>query len=317
MTKKRFLLTGILCSALLLGGCSALPNSNDETGKEKEPKRDKKTEEERIEDKYFMSVQDYTGKEYTLDNGEETDKIAEENRDEVDSAIKKYFKEEYKTEVKVHNIVGAIDGATVFVESVGKPHFYSYAIIPIDKDKKVVDTEGVWSQEGQIDGAIISGLYAWIYEDKFKKLDQYLEEKVKEFPVTVISKEANENGVGNYHTTPYYSVAIYGGVMEEKLLKAYMDNPQRPREEWVEMLDGETLNPAFIGILIQLYMEEPEVEPNNEIFDQIVSDLSEMDELPIGKYSFLLHDNTVDKTNGQNNKENTLDRAAPNYIIKE
>lgn len=28
-----------------------------------------------IEDKYFVSVQDYTGEEYTLDNGEETDKI--------------------------------------------------------------------------------------------------------------------------------------------------------------------------------------------------------------------------------------------------
>ena len=136
MTKKRFLLTGILCSALLLGGCSALTNSNDETGKEKEQKADKKTEEEMIEDKYFVSVQDYTGEEYTLDNGEETDKIAEENRDEVERAIKKYFKDEYKTEVKVHNIVGAIDGATVFVESVGKPHFYSYAIIPIDKDNK-------------------------------------------------------------------------------------------------------------------------------------------------------------------------------------
>ena len=317
MTKKRFLLTGILCSALLLGGCSALTNSNDETEKKNEQKADKKTEAEMIEDKYFVSVQDYTGEEYTLDNGEETDKIAKENRDEVERAIKKYFKDEYKTEVKVHNIVGAIDGATVFVESVGKPHFYSYAIIPIDKDKKEVDSEGVWSQEGQVEAAILSGLYAWINEDKFKKLGQYLEEKVEEYPVVGISEEANQNGVGNYHTTPYYKVVIYGGVMEEKLLKAYLDDPQRSKEEWIEMLNGETINPAFIGILIQLYMEEPNVEPNNEIFDQIVSDLSEMDGLPIGKYSFLLHDNTVDKTNGQNNKENTLDRAAPNYIIKQ
>lgn len=263
-----------------------------------------------------MSVQDYTGKEYTLDNGEKTDEIAEENREEVDRVVKEYFKEEYKTEVKVHNVVGAVDGATVFVESVGKPHFYSYAIIPVDKQTETVDPTGVWSQEGQIDGAILSGLYVWIYEDKFEKLDQYLEGKVKEYPVGGISEEGNQNGVGNYHTTPFHKVAIFGGVMEDKLLKAYFDNPERSKEEWIELLNGETLNPAFIGILIQLYMEEPDVEPNNEIFDQMVSDLSDMDGLPIGKYSFLLHDNTVDKTNGQNNKENTLERKAPDYIIK-
>ena len=316
MTKKRFLLTVILCSALL-GGCSALTNSNDETEKEREQKRDKKTEEERIEDKYFVSVQDYTGEEYTLDNGEETDKIAEENRDEVERAIKKYFKEEYKTEVKVHNIVGAIDGATVFVESVGKPHFYSYAIIPIDKDKKEVDSEGVWSQEGQIDAAILSGLYAWIYEDKFKKLDHYLEEKVKEYPIVSISEEANQNGAGNYHTTPYYKLVIYGGIVQEKLLDEYLNNPDRSKEEWVSMLEGESINPAMVSVLIQLYMEKTDVEPDKEIFDEMVSDLSDMDGLPVAKYSFLLHDNTIDKTNAQNNKENTLERKAPNYIIKE
>ncbi|MGG1686639.1 DUF1672 family protein [Pseudalkalibacillus sp. NRS-1564] len=317
MTKKRLLLTGILCSALLLGGCSALTNSNDETGKENEQKAEKKTEEEMIEDKYFVSVQDYTGKEYTLDNGEETDKIAEENRDEVERAIKKYFKEEYKTEVKVHNIVGAIDGATVFVESVGKPHFYSYAIIPIDKDKKEVDSEGVWSQEGQIDAAILSGLYAWIYEDEFKKLDHYLDEKVKEYPIVSISEKANQNGAGNYHTTPYYKLVIYGGIVQEKLLDEYLNNTDRSKEEWVSMLEGESINPAMVSVLIQLYMEEPDVEPDKEIFDEMVSDLSDMDGLPVAKYSFLLHDNTIDKTNAQNNKENTLERKAPNYIIKE
>ncbi len=316
MTKNKFLLTGILCSALFMGGCSALTNTNDETEKKREQNVGKKTEEEIIEDEYFVSVQDYTGEEYTLDNGDKTDKIAEANREEVDRAVKEYFKEEYKTEVKVHNVVGAVDGATVFVESVGKPHFYSYAIIQVNKETETVDSTGVWSQEGQIDGAILSGLYVWIYEEKFEKLDQYLEDKVKEYPVVGISEEANQNGVGNYHTTPYYKVVIYGGVVQEKLLNEYLENPDRPKDEWVNMLEGESINPAMVSVLIQLYMEEPDVEPNNEIFDQIVSDLSDMDGLPNGKYSFLLHDNTVDKTNGQNNKENTLERKAPDYIIK-
>ena len=299
---KRFLFLFNILSLLFICGCV-----NEESS----------TLKDRVEDNYFVSVQEYTGESYTLAKGEKTDEIAEKHSEEVNQAVKQYFKEEYTTEVKVHNIVGAVDGATVFVESIGNPHFYSYAIIPIDKKTETVDSDGVWSQEGQIGGAIVSGLYAWIYEDQFEKLDRYLEEKVEAYPVVGISEEANENGVGNYHTTPYFKVAIFGGVIEDKLLKAYMENPERTREEWIDMLDGETLNPAFIGILIQLYMEEPEVEPNNEIFDQIVTDLSDMDGLPTGKYSFLLHDNTVDKTNGQNNKDNTLERAAPDYIVKQ
>ncbi|MDO6657785.1 DUF1672 family protein [Anaerobacillus sp. 1_MG-2023] len=278
--------------------------------------KESSTIKDRVEEKYFLSVQEYTGEGYTLAKGERNGEIAEEHSEEVDRAVKQYFKRNYHTKVKVHSIVGAVDGAIVFVESVGKPHFYSYAIISVDQQSETVDSTGVWSQEGQVGAAISSGLYTWIYEDEFQKLDQYLDGKVKEYPVVGISEEANQNGVGNYHTTPYYKVVIYGGVVQEKLLNEYLENSDLPKDEWVNMLEGESINPAMVSVLIQLYMEEPGVEPNKEIFDQIVSDLSDMDGLPIGKYSFLLHDNTVDKTNGQNNKENTLERKAPDYIIK-
>ncbi|MDO6657836.1 DUF1672 family protein [Anaerobacillus sp. 1_MG-2023] len=316
MIKKRFLLTGILCSALFLGGCSTLTNSNDETGKENEQKADKKTEEEMIEDKYFVSVQDYTGEEYTLDNGEETDKIAEENRDEVERAIKKYFKEEYKTEVKVHNIVGAIDGATVFVESVGKPQFYSYAIIPIDKDKREVDTEGVWSQEGQIETSIVSGLYAWIYENEFKELDKFVEKLPEEYPIVGIRKEVNENVGGGYYTTPYYNVTIFGGRIKE-LLPEYLENPNKGIEEWRKMVNNSQLDPSMISISIEMYMNEKDVEPDKSAFNEIVDKLTEKEGLPAGKYSFYLHDNQINKTNGQNNKENSLEKAAPHYLVND
>ncbi len=72
--------------------------------------------------------------------------------------------EKYKTEVIVHNMVGAVDGATVFVESVGEPHFYTYAIVPIDVDQKEVNSENVWSQEGQVENAIITGIFAMIFD---------------------------------------------------------------------------------------------------------------------------------------------------------
>ncbi|TKD70794.1 DUF1672 family protein [Pseudalkalibacillus hwajinpoensis] len=300
MIKKRYLYSSIFCSTLLLSGCLF----ND------------KSEEDIIEDKYFVSVQDYTGEGYTLQSGNDTDKIAEKHKEEVEEAVKAYFKENYQTEVKVHNIVGAVDGATVFVESVGQPHFYSYAIIPVDKDKEEIDPEGVWSQEGQVETAIVSGLYAWVYEDRFMELDTFLEGIVQEYPVIGIREEANENVRGNYFLTPYYKVTVYGGRLEE-LLPVYLMNPNKTKEEWKSILGPEPIDPSKISITIQMYMEEQDVDPNEKIFDTIVEQITEKDGLPSGKYSFLLHDNTIDKTSAQNNKENSLKNGAPDYIVKE
>ncbi|GAE94922.1 hypothetical protein JCM21714_4122 [Gracilibacillus boraciitolerans JCM 21714] len=121
---------------------------------------------------YYVPVQEYKGEEYTLPNGKKTDRIANENREEIEKAIKSFFKEEYKTEVKVHNIVGNVDGATVMVESIGgEPHFYTYAIIPIDTEKEIVLKEKVWSQEMAIESAIMTGgIYGLIEKDKFDNL---------------------------------------------------------------------------------------------------------------------------------------------------
>lgn len=94
----------------------------------------------------FESVQDYTGEGYTLKNGEEADRIAEEHRKEVESAVRDFFLKEYKSEVKVHNVVGNVDGATVFVESTGPVHFYSNAIVSMDLSEKGAGTFHLWTE---------------------------------------------------------------------------------------------------------------------------------------------------------------------------
>ncbi|MFK3961882.1 DUF1672 family protein [Guptibacillus hwajinpoensis] len=311
MTKKRLLFPGLLWGLLLLAGCSALTHSVDELEKNTQYE-----ETNSSEDHYYKPVQTYTGEEYSLPNGDQTDQIAMEHQEEIRDAVKAFFKETYHTEVKVHHIVGAAGGASVSVESIGEPHFYSYAIIPINKKNKEIDPTGVWSQEGQVETAIVSGLYAWINEEKFNKLDEYIEKKVKKHPIVGIDEEALQNGVGNYHTTSYYKVVIYGGVVEEKLLGAYMDQPDRSKEEWADRLAGENVDPSMIGTLIQLYMEEPKIDPSKEIFDEIVKYLSDMEGLAAGQYGFILHDNTIDKYSGENIKDNSLERTYPDEIIK-
>jgi len=78
--------------------------------------------------------------------------------------VKKFFFEKYKTEVLVHNLVGNMDGVSVFVESFGEPHFYTVAIVPIDVNNKTIETDKVFTQAGQAEDALASGLYAMVYE---------------------------------------------------------------------------------------------------------------------------------------------------------
>ncbi|MED4453378.1 DUF1672 family protein [Metabacillus fastidiosus] len=265
---------------------------------------------------YYISVQEYTGQGYKLPNGEKTDKIAKEHRKEIDKAVKKFFQEKYKTEVIVHNTVGAVDGATVFVESVGEPHFYTFAVIPIDLNEEEVLTDRVWSQEGEVENAIMAGVYGMIYEEEFKKLDQYLDTFVKEHPVTGIRQEALEKVAGGKFSTPYY----YVNAIEyefEALLKEYLKNPHMEKAAWKEKFKEATFNPEGLLITLDLYMSEPNIEPEETIFNKIVSDIERMEGLPSGTYSIMLNDNLILKDSAIGTKDNSLIRTKPDPIIKE
>ncbi|MCA0970747.1 DUF1672 domain-containing protein [Halobacillus litoralis] len=288
----------ILVSSLILAGCSAWTASE-----ENEKTRD------------YIPVQDYTGQGYDLPNGDKTDQIAEEHAEEIETAVVRFFKEEYKTDVEVHNMVGAEGEVSVFVESKGKPHFYSFAIVPIDTRNQEVLTDEVWSQEYQVEEAIMSGLYAWIKEDEFDKLNDYIASLTTEYPITGLQKEALENVGAGYYMTRYYNVPVGGGKLEH-LLKAYLTNPERTKEEWTRLLGTEPIDPNMVTITLQLYMEKPNIPPDNVIFNKIVEDIENMTGIPAGTYGIYLHDNEINQSSGQNNKPNTLEKSLPDPIIK-
>ncbi|RYL94415.1 DUF1672 family protein [Sporolactobacillus sp. THM19-2] len=264
----------------------------------------------------FARVQDYTGQGYDLEGGVETDKIAEAHRNEVVHAVEKFFREKYKTEVIVHNLVGNIDGVTVFVESVGEPHFYTFAVVPIDVASNKVLTDKVWSQEGQVEGDIISGIYAMVYNTEIQNLDNYLKEFISKNPVVGRRDEAVKKVGGHGFSTPYYYINITDDAFEANLTEMYLTNPDWTREEWKKALTNVNLDPTLIFVTLQLFMKEPGTKPDNNIFKNIVSDVEKMDNLPPGSYSILLHDNRIGKRTGRAARENTLERGVPNEIIK-
>lgn len=306
----------LLCSvgiSLMLGGCSGMNSANNNQESEKSKETQAAPSEESL-----ISVQDYTGEGYALPYGKETDKIADESLDEIEEAAIEFFKEKYKTDVTVHNVVGAKDGATVFVESKGEPHFYTYAVVPIDELEKKVMTEKIWADEFQVENAIKGGLYHMIFNEEFQQLDDYLETIAAEGQVTGKTKDAFQNVGGHGYMTPYYFIAL---TSKEEAIKPvydlYISNPDESTENLRNAYEEGSFNPENFKINIQLFMADKQAEPSEEIFNQITKELEEMDSIPKGTYSFSLNDNFIDKQSSEGAKDNSLKRGFPDYIIKE
>ncbi|WP_164217823.1 DUF1672 family protein [Virgibacillus sp. YIM 98842] len=279
------------------------------------------TENENQQDDYekenYVSIQDYTGEGYTLyDANEEYGKIAEENRDTVVAAVEQYFLDNYSTEVEVHNIVSAMDGVTVFVESIGEPHFNTIAIVPIDLKNEEIKTDSVWSREGEVETAIKSGLYAMAFEEEFAKLDDYLEGVTKEYDVIGTPIDVVRNVQAHGHSTSYYFISSAGDTFK-KLYEEYEKNPEISKHKLKEFFKENPIEPRYLNVRVDFYMEDPDMEPDEEIFNQIVTDIEEMEGIPTGGYGVFLHDNYIDKTRGSGKKSNTLETLATDKIIKE
>jgi hypothetical protein len=264
-----------------------------------------------------VSIQDYTGEGYTLyDANEEYGKIAEENRETVVAAVEQYFIDNYSAEVEVHNFVSAVDGVTVFVESIDEPHFYTIAIVPIDLQNEEIKTDSVWSREGEVELAIQGGLYAKAFEEEFANLDKYLKGITEEHKVIGTPKDVIRNVQGSGYSTPYYFISPMGEIFK-KLYEEYEVNPEITKQELEIFFNENPVEPSHVNFAIELYTEESDINPNEKVLDKIIADIKEIDNIPKGAYSVFLNDNYIDKTRGDGMKENTLERTFPDEIIKD
>lgn len=265
--------------------------------------------------KNLVSIQDYNGEGYALRNGEETDKIAEANREDIEVAVKKFFSEKYKTEVIVHNLVGAADGVSVFVESVGEPHFHAFAIVPIDVKSKTVKTDSVWSQEGQVEDALSGGLYAMAYEKEMSNLDTFVNQVITNYPVIGKNMEAVNNTDSGY-STPYYYISVFDDVFNE-LNNLYLKNQNISKEELRKTLDESKFNPDAVNVTLNFFMKEANSDPDEEAYDEIYNKIKTTDGLPRGSYALILNDNLINSKYGSGSKPNTLNKNVLNQIMKE
>ena len=316
MRKNNQVLAVSLGITVMLGGCSMGTDNVKSTEAETEPIVQAGDEEEiSMNTENLVSVQDYNGEGYALRNGEETDKIAEDNREEIEVAVKKFFSEKYKTDVIVHNLVGAIDGASVFVESQGEPHFHTIAIVPIDVKSKRVKTDSVWSQEGQVENALSAGLFALAYEKEINNLDAFVNQVIKDYPVVGKNMEAVNNTSSGFYTS-YYFISAFDEIFN-KLNSLYMKDQNISKEEIRKFLDDSKFDPESVSITLNLFMKEANTEPDEKAYDEIISKINENDDLPKGAYSLILNDNTIDSKYGTNSNDNSISKNVLNKIVKE
>ncbi|URM33370.1 DUF1672 domain-containing protein [Cytobacillus firmus] len=262
-----------------------------------------------------ISVQDYTGEGYALPYGRVTDEIAEKNLDGIRDATIKFFKEKYKTDVTVHNVVGAKDGATVFVESKGEPHFYTYAVVPIDELAKKVWTEKIWADEFQVENAIKGGLYSMIFKEEFKQLDNYFDSLAAEGQITGRTVESIQNVGGHGFSTPYYFISLADETAIQPVYDLFMKSPDESTDNLRKAFKDNAFSAEALFINIQLFMADPNAKPDKKLYDRIIKNLEEMNSIPRGSYSFVLNDHFIDKQSSSGMGDHSLDLV--NDIIKE
>src|SRR5690625_665214 len=300
---------------IVIGGCSAINDSN-QSEKNNSINENNEEENEKYDPNHYAPIQEYTGEGYTLEGAsEETGEIANEHREEVDKAVKDFFQKEYKTEVKIHNIVSAVDGVSVYVESVGDLHFYTYAIVPIDVKNKEIKFQEVWSQEGRVEDAIAGSLYAIAFEEDFSNLDKYMDGLVEDYPIIGTNIKTIENVKGNGYTTPYYFISTFDDTFKE-LAESYINNTNMSEEELVDILKKKSLHSDDLKIAIEFYMDEKSLDPDKEIYDKIYKDIEGMEDIPKGEYFISLHDNYVMVEVASGKKDNTIRETIRDGILK-
>ncbi|KPL59213.1 DUF1672 family protein [Rossellomorea vietnamensis] len=302
MNRKWIGMNYMVVLSIILGGCIGT--------------KENEIDHSEIKDQ-FVSIQEYKGDEFALINGVKTDKIAESHREEVVKAVKRFFLDEYNTQVKVHNLVGNEDGVTVYVESVGTPAFHAYAVVPIDVENNTVLGNQVFSLEGEVENAITSGVYGLVFEEEFARLNDLLKEITKKKALRGKTSEAINNTQSFGYGNEYYFVSVFDMELSNRIVEMYLQNTEYSKEDWERALQIEETNPESINITIQLYKKEKDILPTKEELGSVVKTIEKADGLPYGAYNILLHDNSVDRYRGMSNEEHSVEKVDPDYLIKD
>ncbi|EIT84284.1 lipoprotein [Fictibacillus macauensis ZFHKF-1] len=260
----------------------------------------------------YIPVQDYTGQGYELHNGEEYVEFAKEHRAEVEKLVKAHFRTKYKTDVIVHNVVGAQDAVVAKVEAVEEPKYHTFVILPIDSNAL---TGKVMEDQGVVDGAITTSLYGQAYHKEFKVLDDFCEKIGKKYPVIGMSQKAINNTTSLGINTPFYYVSTLD-VFFPEAYKLYRKNGKVTNKELDTYIRHKKKEKESISIALTFYMKKRFGNPDATILKEVIKEFKQTKGFPPGNYNIFINSNEIQKaTTSEKSTKSTNDTLGNEIVI--
>ncbi|MBF2580605.1 DUF1672 family protein [Listeria welshimeri] len=258
---------------LLLSGCFNL---------------NEKTEQEKAQEG-TTPVQDYVGQGYSFVDGDKSAERVKKHEEEIKQEAINYMKTKYKTDVKVNNVVPARNGAVVMVECEEPIQFHTSVIVG-----KVINKEGEWltrSNEGEVEKAIVGGLYAKAYEAEFQRLDTFAEKLAKENNLLGLRNEAIDKTAAEGYTSNHYFIVAMD-VYYPSVYNAYLANQGISAEELRKLFEKDDPKYGHVSVPMEFYSKENNL-PEQKLADDLAEELKQERGLPKGSYDIRVYKNHI------------------------
>ncbi|QDA73506.1 DUF1672 family protein [Listeria seeligeri] len=263
----------LLTTVLLLGGCF---NTNEKTEEEKEQEG-------------TTPVQDYVGQGYSFVDGDKSAERVKKQEEEIKQEAINYMKTTYKTDVKVNNVVPARNAAVVMVECEEPIQFHTSVIVSLVLNKD--DVGSARSDEGEVEKAIVGGLYAKAYKEEFEHLDAFAEKIAKEYDLLGMREEAIDKTASVGYAEKYYFIAIAASYYPN-VYNAYIENPAIPVDELRSLFLKDDPSNEKMEIAMEFYSKENKL-PKQKVADDLAEEIRQETGLPKGNYVVTLYKNLI------------------------
>ncbi|MBC1737744.1 DUF1672 family protein [Listeria seeligeri] len=254
----------LLGSLLILGGCFQM---------------NEKTEEEK-EQEGTTPVQDYVGQGYSFVDGDKSAERVKKHEEEIKQEAINYMKTTYKTDVKVNNVVPARNAAVVMVECEEPIQFHTSVIVSLVLNKD--DVGSARSEEGEVEKAIVGGLYAKAYKEEFEHLDAFAEKIAKENDLLGMRDEAIDKTASEGYTSNYYFLSIFASDYPS-VYNAYLENQDISAEELKILFAMDDPTSKNILIPMKFFSKENKL-PKQKVADNLAEETRKEEGLPKGNY---------------------------------
>ncbi|WP_254260051.1 DUF1672 family protein [Listeria fleischmannii] len=225
-------------------------------------------------------------------DGDKSKDIVEKNEAEISRRAVKYMKETYKTDVKVNNVVPARSAAVVMVEAEEPIQFHTSVIVELDMKKKALDPEEanvVRSTEGEVEKAIVSGLYAKAYSSELQNLDEFIHKTGREYSLYGQQEEAIDKTASSGYQTAHYFISL-SALKFPEVYEEYLKNQDISDMKIRAMFDKR--NPENILIPISFYSQTNKL-PSEKLPKSISHELRHQTRIPKCRYNIQIFKNSI------------------------